>query len=51
MYNEIARFRCHLHGRKKTEHLSTLGEKQSQHFAVLSYEDFYVPGPVSSIVN
>ena len=36
---------------KKTEHLSTLGEKQSQHFAVLSYEGFYVLGPVSSIVN
>ena len=51
MYNEIAWFRCHLKGRKKTEHLSTLGEKQAQHFAVSSYEDFYVLDPVSSIVN
>ena len=27
---------------KKTDHQSTLGEKQSQHFAVSSYEGFYI---------
>ena len=27
---------------KKTQHLSTLGEKQSQHFAVSSQESFYI---------
>ena len=37
-YNEIVIFRCHLRvSKKKTQHLSTLGEKQSQHFAVSSY--------------
>ena len=52
MYNEIKLDSgVTVHVRKKTEHLSTLGEKQSKHFAVLSYEGFYVLDPVSSIVN